>query len=383
MQPFTRSDLDRLIESVGGPHVTMVLPPPENPFDTQASVIQMKNLTRQVEEAVTKLRHAASQRQAILDRLQQVAKDERIVGPRSFGVCIYLSADDVWLFRLSRQVEPELVVDQSFYFRPVLPELEHASGFYVLSLTGQRLAFFESAGETLQPIESIEFPEPLDDQFSSVHADGTLQVHSGSRAIRGDSDGIFSGHGGKSDAESDQLPVFIRRTNNALCDYVGERRLLLVLAGSEQLTSLFRRESDYTPIAEASVNGNVDRLSEQELFPEAVKIANEHYQAEKAAVTKAIREQSRQTVTSNPEEILIAAHEGRIDTLLLDRQAKLMGTYDSEKRSLKTTEGEATPGASDLVEVAAIETFRHSGAVHTVDRAEMPGACELMASLRY
>jgi len=82
------------------------------------------------------------------------------------------------------------------------------------------------------------------------------------------------------------------------------------------------------------------------------------------------------------EDVIRAAYQGRIDTLLLAEGEAAPGRYD-EDTDVVATGSEDTHMGGDLLDAAAVRTLRHGGAVFVLPREELPGDAAAAAVLRY
>lgn len=82
------------------------------------------------------------------------------------------------------------------------------------------------------------------------------------------------------------------------------------------------------------------------------------------------------------EDVIRAAYQGRIDTLLLAEGEAVEGCYDEEADEVATGP-EFAETDEDLLDAAAVQTLRHGGAVYVLPPEEMPDDAAAAALLRY
>jgi hypothetical protein len=82
------------------------------------------------------------------------------------------------------------------------------------------------------------------------------------------------------------------------------------------------------------------------------------------------------------EQLVPAASTGRIEELFVAVGRQRWGRYDPETQRVKIRE-QAHAGDQDLLDLTAIQTVRHRGAVYAVPPEEVPGGRSLAATLRY
>jgi hypothetical protein len=153
------------------------------------------------------------------------------------------------------------------------------------------------------------------------------------------------------------------------------------LAGVRYELALFRKVIDYAHVVDEQLLGSFDRVSDRRLYEQALPIVEKF--ADKTR-HDAIANYSRLTDTirgtDEPDEIIPAAYEGRVDLLLVDHRCKLLGKYDVESKSLDLeVDGECE---TDLVEEAIAQTIIHGGRVFPVVDDLRPGK-PLRALIRY
>lgn len=81
------------------------------------------------------------------------------------------------------------------------------------------------------------------------------------------------------------------------------------------------------------------------------------------------------------EEVVRAAYQGRVETLLLADDETVWGRFDEEADEVATGQVFAETG-QDLIEAVAVQTLRHGGNAYVLPEAEMPQGAAV-AILRY
>jgi hypothetical protein len=90
--------------------------------------------------------------------------------------------------------------------------------------------------------------------------------------------------------------------------------------------------------------------------------------------------------SSRYDEILPAAHDGRIDTLFVARGVRLWGSYDEKNRKVRLEENQDDQNSAsgeDLLGLAAAQTFLNGGQVYAVPQQEVPDGQAMAAVFRY
>lgn len=387
MDTFDRDQLDLILGSEGGPHLSLFLPAPSNPLETADDVIRLRNSFRQARQVLADHWMPALEADDFLKPLIDLAADREFIGGRRHGVAIYLSDDIFRVYRTSQSLEQRLVIARSFAIRPMISADNLLASFYLLTLSRQRVALYRLNAESIEEVEDLKLPEGFEQSMEIVTADRGAQVHSGDRGTVGKQAAVFHGQGGKSDSLKTVLADYLRRVDSAVCSGLANQERILVLAGVDELTASYQRLSSYPHVAATTVSGNVDRLSPHELRQSATPIATAEFARIRKSDGEAIREQRRHPAVTDPELLLCAAYDGRVDALFFDKTAEISGSFVPDTRTLKELHHAPTgqPGdpAHDLIEVAVVQTLRHGGRVHAVETDQMPTSSKMAAVLRY
>lgn len=390
--PFlTRDHLQRLIASEGGPHLSLFLPPPNARNDTlEEEAIQLRNLLRSAQELLAQYWMPNSAASEFLQPLAQLHSELKEANPRTYSLACFVSSDTHNFFRVDKKLVEQLSIGRTFRIRPLLPCLEELDPYAVLTLSKERVALFAHQNAGLETVTRV-VPESFEKIEAGLSVEPKTQARAaaiGGIAGQGTRQGVvFHGQGDVRDVEKVDLENYLKHVDHSVCSYFRQHSgTRLILAGVDSLTSMYRTISHCKNIVSPTVSGNVDHLSAEELHARVISSASGalHQQREQRATR--IREQDS-PVATDPEEILVAASEGRIDTLFIDRDATMHGFFIADDRALKEVHHAPTadPGDSshDLIELAAVQTIKTGGTVYAVATNEMPVAKRMAAALRF
>jgi hypothetical protein len=87
-------------------------------------------------------------------------------------------------------------------------------------------------------------------------------------------------------------------------------------------------------------------------------------------------------ISSRLEEIIPAAHQGRIFHLFVAAGAERWGRFDLEQNVVSVHES-AERGDQELLNLAVTQTILHDGSVHTLAPEAVPNGASVAAVLRY
>lgn len=150
----------------------------------------------------------------------------------------------------------------------------------------------------------------------------------------------------------------------------------------EHELATFRRISDYARIANEAVYGNFDHATDNVLYEQALPIVQRLYDDERRRMlAKCESLAGTELASNNIERIVSAAHEGRIDSLVVDYRTEVYGRFDAHINSVQFV-NRADPEL-DLIELATAQTVLHNGSVYAVAQSDLASASPLCALFRY
>lgn len=387
LQPFKRNDLNRLIEMQGGPHLSAFLPAPRRIHESEQDRIRVGNLVRQVRGKLREYWMPESDADEFLEPLRMFGSDADLAKPRTRAVALFLCESLFEPFQIDTPIEEQWFIGRTFHIRSLLPELERLNSYTVLTLSEKRIALYEEKSGRLERVNLDGLNESFADYRRSLTAQPQSQVHSGSVSLRRKLSAVFHGQGGIPDSEPGELKNYLKHIDNSVHSYLQNHPdTSLILAGVDSLTSTYRSISHCETILRDSLSGNVDHLSTDGLWQRIREISEREQKRRLVQKANRIREHDV-PVETNSELIMVAATEGRIDTLFIDQDAELFGMFYADRGILKEVNyaptGDPANVSHDLVELAAVQTLKTGGNVHAVSRNEMPVDTRMAASLRF
>lgn len=167
----------------------------------------------------------------------------------------------------------------------------------------------------------------------------------------------FHGQGGRSDQSEDELR-YLRIVAAAVESVLKAEPV--VLAATDENAAAFGRVTHYPHVLDESIAGNAEHLTPHELAELAdsvvagLELADREHRV-RSVIDAAAGGQSAGDIA----EMVGAAVDGRIASLVIADNAEVWGTYDPAGRDVALGDG----GAEDLLNFVAIETWRHGGEV--------------------
>lgn len=280
---------------------------------------------------------------------------------------------DAVFYPLSFETEQLVAVSNRFHLKPVLAAVSHPQACFVLALSRHsvRLAMVDEAGT-----HELELDPAMPRSLESVTR--TLMApHLDLHTVR-DGQGVFHGQDQEERRRDADLKRFLHAVAKAVETAVdmelsrrgGKQTFPVVLAGVHELTASFRNHTGMW-ILDGEITGNPDHQPLLRLAEEAV----DHAHAASLREAKELEERVR-ALSHTPQvkfgviDILRAAHDGRVEALLLQDDATVWGSFDPERREAQLND-EPDGFNEDLLDRAAVDTYRQGGTVQFVDERTM------------
>jgi hypothetical protein len=386
-----QSELMKLMEPVPGPCISLYAPMEEGNQARQNS-IRVHNLLRQAGTILAQRDHSGDEISQWLMPVEKLLADDNFWQNQKAGFAAFLSPNQTRHFELALRV-PELVfVGHRFHLKPLLPIFNQVDRFYLLTMSQHRLRLFDCSPGNCQLLPLPDgMPNDIDAANLFEDTDGAGQARNQMTDHRdGRSSGFVGASGtthgiGMSNEELEEFRLrFLRQISENLTTFLHNQHVPLMLAGVDDLIAGFRKELSYSGLLTEHLSGNFDRANANELLEKAWPLARIHFKKlEQEAVAGYSLALASQLATSDLEQVLPAAVDGRISTLFVARGHNMWGKVSQQGRTVERLHAE-DPEACDLLDVAAMETLQKGGQVFALESDAMPDhASPVSAILRY
>lgn len=385
MNTVTFEQVESLFGRQPGWCVSLYLPTHRSGPDIRKDPIRLKN---RISEAEAQLEAAGVDEEEIKGLTSKARRlcDLDSEGNRQFwqhqadGLAMFLSADGQEHYRLPQRFDEVTVVARRYHIKPLLQALQGDGEYYLLAVSQNRVRFLEGSRSGLaeRPVEDL--PESLRDLVGSDREKG---FNLGSFRTRANAGHDAVPHGHVETNEEHERNRFFREIAEAIDDHLREEKLPLVFAGVEDLFPYFKEATGYAHLVEQPLTGNPDHSSEDELHEGAWPLVEEVLRQRRRKHLDRWQEVSHSDLgDDSPQKILLAATDGRVDTLFLATDRQLWGTFDEESRVVEIEE-ESTAENYDLLDLAAVKTLLTGGEVILIEDSERLTRTGVAAIYRY
>jgi hypothetical protein len=164
---------------------------------------------------------------------------------------------------------------------------------------------------------------------------------------------------------------------------VGEIETPLILACDERLAPIYREASRLSNVHPEAVTGSPDERSPAELRDAAWQIMQPRLLAERQSIIARYGQASgHELVARRLDAVLVAAQDGRVDTLLFAKDGEAWGRYDPDQRCLSVSDTR-TSADEELINLAAIYSYRQGADLRSFAQEDLPDPEAALAILRY
>jgi Bacterial archaeo-eukaryotic release factor family 3 len=387
MDLLSSVDLETLLETRPGWHVSIFMPMLHRGAETQQNPIRCKTLLRQAEEQLLANGLRPQEVQDLVKPVLQLLPNRTFWQRQSHGLALFLAPQIFRAYSVPLPLEELVVIARRFHSKPLLPLLSGDGHFFVLALSQKEIRLLRGTRYSIDEVELPGVPQGVAEalQYDDIEKKGHHYPGSQGRPAGGVSP--LAGHGvGIDDAThepNDTILRYFQQVDAGLHPLLRNEHAPLVLAGVEYLLPIFRRANTYPFLLEEGVTGNPEGLRPEELQERAWPIVQPHFQrAQEGAAAQYRQLAGTGRATGDINAIVTAAYDGRIDTLFVAVSVQQWGIFHSESRKVEVHQ-EAVPGDEDLLDVAATYTLLRRGTVYAVAPEQMPNGTPAAAILRY
>jgi hypothetical protein len=339
--------------------------------------IRYRNLLRQVDDLFEARATEPARRSAMMDRLRALADRRDLFNSGARGLVVFASPDRIEHWHIPVAIEEIARVDDRPYLEPLIPLVTDPIHFYVVVLSAHQVRLLECSRFVAR-----ELPLPEGTPTRLEEAAGWEVGQDSLNLRRGTNYTMFHGHGaGKDDADAD-LEKYVRDVDAGLWNAIVHKGSPVVLVASEHLEPLFRAHTRIPHVIDPVLRGNAEHATDAELHTRALALVEPRFEAAVEEAKERLQGLLGTGVaTSQIAEVVVAAADGRVDTLFVREGAHVPGSFDAETHSV--TLGNGRKDTTDLLDRAATDVFLRGGTVYRLAPGRMPVTAEAAAILRY
>lgn len=374
MSPVSRDEIRTLLDHRQGPCVSIYMPAVRAGAETQQNPIRFKNLLRDVAERLAGRGLRAPEIEALLEPARRLQGDDDFWQHQAEGLAVFLAPGFFATYRLPHAFRERTLVNERFLLRPLFPLLAGDGRFYLLALARNGVRLFSGSRHSIEEMDLGTVPRNIVEALGPDDTQPAQQFKSG---VPGGAAGTavpgYQMHGAGENDVKIEVSRFFNVLDHGVRGLLPDQKAPLVLAGVEYLLPIYRQQSEYPNLVTEGITGNPEGLSPQQLHEAAWKIVEPIFAADRERAVGRYHELAGTgRASSQLEDVLPAAHDGRVDVLFTPQGVSEWGSFDPGTREVKRNGGGPEGGAEDLLDLAAVQTFLNGGTVYAVPPDAMP-----------
>lgn len=386
---FDQAEIAALLTPREGPCLSFFLPTsPVDGHTMAAEPLLLRNLLDQATAQLSAQGLTTPQIEQLLAPLTATANAGELWRYQQKGLAFFVAPQLCLGYRLPLALPACVVVDHSFYIKPLLPIIDGVDQFYLLALSQKAVRLFHGDRDQMTDLALTNTPTSLAAALQYDEFTRTLQLHTaGSSTGQGRPPAIFHGQGvaGDETIVHANLLHFFHSVEHAVTSRLTRTHAPLILAGVDADQGLYRQVNHYPGLLPQGIPGNQDRTAPTALHELAWPLVAPYFaQACDHALTR-YRQLAGQgdghTMTAIKDVVLAAAYH-QVDTILTTPSAAIWGRFIPEGHQV-VVHKEAEPGDEELINLAVIHTLQNHGTAYLMTPEQMPEPTAVAAILRY
>lgn len=299
------------------------------------------------------------------------------------GVAVFRSPD-VFAVAWPRNEVPGLVrMGPHFYVRPLLADLTQPHMFYLLALSQKDVRLLRCTQTSSEEVPFSEFDRLSFERWKNWEKPDHNALNNGATnsGVRG-TVGALAPKGSDAEAKDEYLSHFFKFVDGKVNEILKDHKEPLIVAAVEYEQPIYREVNRYSHLCAEPVIGAPNSLKSGEMHARALAAIQRDYDRR---VDDALAQWDHRVgagASSRPAEVVKAAHDGRVLTLLISDSLELTGLFDENAHRMIGRET-GRPEDEDLVNDAAVQTILHAGNVLVVPHRKMPNGAATAAIFRF
>jgi hypothetical protein len=369
-----QTEIRGLAEETGFPRVSLYLPTHKAGPDLRQGPIRLKTMLRDAAGALEKRGLTARDIDALFADVRSHTESETdpFWQHQEQGLAIYISPERTRYVQAPLHFEPKTHVGRRFLVKPLLPILMRDGTFYVLAASQDGATLFTASRFGMSAVSDERLAVSAAEFVGRTQFTNAVGWHA---ASRGGGNAQFHGLGeSPQDGMQEQVERYAVAVAKAVDEILSGLDVPLVIAADDRMLGMLRKSLHYKCVVEEGLRTHPGAVGADELRQRAYDLVRERLEEERSAAMERFEARRRGAgsgATARIEEVVPAAAEGRVDSLIVAVEASAEGVFDREQNRavVSPARGEQT---MDLVDYAILQTLAHGGAVYSrpVHRAD-------------
>lgn len=387
MVALNEQGLDQLLEPQDRLCVSIYLPTARGGPETRQGRVRLRNLLDIAEERLVQCGMRRPDARDLLQPAADLIDNSEFWQHQAEGLALWLSDGQQSWSSIPHGVEELVLIGHYFHITPLLPLLDEDRRFYVLALSKNAVRMLRCSRDTAEEIQVPGAIINFDELDKFIDTDRNLQFHTEAASHQPGQrrEAVMHGHGAAADNRQVKrwLNDYAHMVEKSVTAFLGGDNAPLLLAATQPLEGIYRQANTYPHLLDAAVDGAPDHLRAEQIKDKAWPLVQPLFTSDRERALEAYNiATGHQAASSELSELLPAALDGRIATLLLSSDDHCWGRWIVENRQVEV-HNVAEPPDEDLLNIAAVLTCRTGGEVYVLPQQQMPQAAPAAAVFRY
>jgi hypothetical protein len=335
--------------------------------DPGAGQSRLEGLLAEAEELLRSRSVPRDERKAIVRHAERLCRNEPFWEDQDEGLAVFLSPLISTFHRLPVAVEEAMHVGPHFHTRPILELYASDLLYYVLTLSFDDIRLFACTRRHIEEIELVDLPGYLIREVMSQER--------GPAPVKGAGDELLD--------QERRAEVFFISLDRVVRSQFIDEDAPLILMGVDWLCRFYRRASGHHCIAGHDGKIDVGSLTPGRIHELAkTQLPALLMSARLQAISSYSALQDSGLTSDRIERIASAARDGRVETLLVSRGARIHGRFDESSERVSITDPDHRT-STDLIDFAAAHTIIAGGRLFSCSPAEMPQDGPVLAVFKH
>lgn len=384
-----QAEIATLLTPREGPCLSLFLPTsPADGHPLAAEPLLLRNLLDQARAQLMAQGMTTPQIEQLLAPLTAAINTGELWRYQQKGLAFFIAPQLCLGYRLPLALPTYLVVNHTFYIKPLLPIIDGTDDFYLLALSQKAVRFFHGDRYQMTALSLPDTPTSLAEALRYDEFERSLQLHSaGSSAGQGRRPAIFHGQGvaGDETIVHANLLRFFHDVERTVTNRLSRTHAPLVLAGVDADQGLYRQVNHYPHLLPQGIAGNYDRATPTVLHELAWPLVAPYFAQACDHALARYRQLAGQgdghTVTDIKNVVLASVYH-QVDTIFATPSAAIWGKFIPEGHQV-VVHKEDEPGDEELINLAVIHTLQNHGTAYLLTAEQMPEPTAVAAILRH
>jgi hypothetical protein len=340
--------------------------------------IEFKNLLQKVEEKL-KADWGFKEREInkLLEPAFKLASDSNFWQQQKEGLAVFISSENFRVFKLSVDTYDNSHVSYNFNLKQLISEIHDSQEYYLLALSSNYNRLYRVNRNDIEALDLEELPLNIK-EFLNLDDEAAEKYQSINTA--GGSP-VFHGQGAAGDDDNEDLMHYLKEIDRVINTKLKDKKNHLIVAADDSLFSLYKNINSYQGLLDEHLSGNAKQMNNKELREKSWEIIEGHIHDYLEKIKERYMEiKSSDKSSDDLEEIVEAAHYGKVDTLVLNKLVEKSGIFVEDENKIKLMENTKD---YDLYNYAAVETIKNGGFVYSIEKEELPEETDILAIFRY